>query len=199
MIVVGLTGSLSSGKTEAGRLLKKSGAQVFDADVAARQAVQKGMPVYRAIVKIFGKDYLLPGGQLDRKKLAERVFSHPKDLKTLNILIHPMVISECLKRIQALKSKQGILVLDVPLLFESKMERLADTTVLISAPLSKIIERSRKKGISPALAKKILSTQWTLAKKKRLADFVVENNGTTAQLEAKIKVVVKEIKEQFRD
>lgn len=199
MIVVGLTGSLSSGKTEAGRIFKKLGSQVFDADVAARRAVQKGMPVHRAIVKLFGSAYLLPNGQLDRKKLALRVFSHPKDLKTLNILIHPMVISECLKRIQALKARRGILVLDVPLLFESRMENLADTTVLISALAAKTIERSKKKGISSELAKKILSTQWPLSKKKRLADFVVENNGTTAELEAKIKAVMKEIKQRFKD
>ena len=74
MIVVRVTGNLASGKSEAAKILKKRGAKVFDADHAAKQVVQSGKPVYKAIVKIFGKAYLKKDGTLDRKKIAERVF-----------------------------------------------------------------------------------------------------------------------------
>lgn len=95
--------------------------------------------------------------------------------------------------IEKFRDKPGMLVLDVPLLFESKMEELADVTVVVSASTRRLIERSREKGISPALAGKIISTQWPLQRKKRLADFVIENDGTLKDLEEKVKEVFKKI------
>ena len=195
MIIIGVTGSLASGKSEVAKILKvKRGAKIFDADVAARQAIEKGRPAYKAILKIFGKGYLGRDGQLDRKKLAARVFSHPEDLKKLNILIHPGVIFECFKMIEQNKKTADILVLDVPLLFESKMESLADYTVLIAADKKKILHRAKKKGMSDALTKKILATQWPLRKKTRLADYVIKNNGSLKELERKILEVAEKIK-----
>lgn len=186
MIVVGVTGSLASGKSEVVGLFKKRGAQVFDADNAAKKAVQKGKPAYKAIIKILGKGFLKKSGELDRKKLAWHVFSHPNDLKKLNILIHPAVIFECFKMIEQFKRKKGLLVLDVPLLFESKMEGLADHTVVVYSKKEKMIGRAKKRGLPEDLAKKILSAQWPLEKKKKLADFLIENNGSLADLEKQV-------------
>ena len=148
MIVIGVTGNLASGKSEVARILRRKGAKVFDADLAAKQVVGTGMPVYKAIVKIFGKTYLNQDKTLDRKKLAERVFSHPADLKKLNTLTHPGVIFECFSMIERTRNKPGILVLDVPLLYESKMENLADFAVVIDSSLKNILKRTKnKKGI----------------------------------------------------
>ncbi len=194
MIVIGLTGNLASGKSEAARLFKKLGAEVFDADQAAKDAVQRGTPIYKAIVKIFGAEYLGRDGQLDRKKLAWHVFSHPKELKKLDVLIHPGVIFESLKRIERTRDRKGVLVLDVPLLFESKMENLADFTVVVGAKRSILLARAKKKGLPESLAKKILSTQWPLRRKVRLADFIIENNGTLKDLEKKVREIFEKIK-----
>jgi len=194
LIVVGLTGSLSSGKSEAARVFKTLGAKVFDADLAAKRAVKKGTPAYAAILKLFGREYLAPGRELDRKKLAQRVFHRPADLKKLNILIHPGVIFECLKVIEGVRNKKGVLVMDVPLLFESRMENLADVTIVVAASMERMLERSKKKGLPRELAKKILSTQWPMAKKAKLADFVIDNNGTARELAAKVKKVYSQIK-----
>lgn len=193
MIVVGITGSLASGKSETARLFKKYGAAVFDADAAARKAVKKGTPVYKAIVKIFGKEYLRPNGELNRKKLARRVFSHPKDLKTLNTLIHPGVIFEVFNAIRRLKERKGILALDVPLLFESRMESLADFTLVVRSNRKRMLERARRKGLPAHLARRILSTQWPIEKKARLADFVINNSGTRAELEKKVLEVLEKV------
>src|SRR3989338_1214701 len=111
MIVIGITGSLASGKSEAARILKKNGAVIFDADLAARKAIGVGRPAYKAVVKIFGKEYLKKSGEIDRRKLAARVFSNPKDLKKLIILTHPWVIFECIHAIEITKKKRGMLVL----------------------------------------------------------------------------------------
>jgi len=186
MIVVGVTGSFASGKTETVRIFKKHGAKVFDADRAARDAVRKGRPVYRAIVKMFGKRFLRASGELDRKKLGRHVFGHPGDLRKLNILIHPGVIFECMKVIKRFRRKKGFLAMDVPLLFESKMERLADYTLVIASKRESLIRRAKKKGLPAELAVKILSSQWPLKRKARLADFVIRNDGTTAELEERV-------------
>ena len=197
MIVIGLTGNLASGKSEAAGIFKRFGAVIFDADTAAKEVVQKGKPVYRAILKIFGRDYLKKSGELDRKKLAWHVFSHPGDLKKLNILIHPGVIVECFKEIERLKNKKGILVLDAPLLFESKMENLADFTVVVSSSTKNTLKRARKKGLPLDLTRKILSTQWPLKRKEKLADFVIQNNGSRKNLERQVLEVVNKIRETW--
>lgn len=195
MITIGVTGSLASGKSEAAAIFKKHGAVLFDADKAARSLIAKGRPAHRAILKLFGKGFAGKNGQIDRAKLAAHVFSHPKDLKKLNILIHPGVIFASLKLIEKNKHKKGFVVLDVPLLFESKMERLADVTVVVAAKKSTIFSRAKKKGLSSELIKKILAAQWPMDKKKRLADFVVENDGTAAALEKQVVKILKTLKQ----
>ncbi|MBI4352305.1 MAG: dephospho-CoA kinase [Candidatus Omnitrophica bacterium] len=192
MVVAGVTGNLASGKTEVARIFRKLGARVFDADLAARRALEKGRPAYRALLRIWGRKFLGSNGEIDRKELAEHVFHHPRALRKLDILVHPQVIFDCLGWIRRLSGKKGVLVLDVPLLFESRMEGLADFTVVVRASRKKMLERARKKGIPFELAEKILSTQWPMEKKARLADFVMDNNGTLGDLRRKaMKIWVK--------
>lgn len=189
MIVVGLTGGLASGKTEAARIFKKLGAHIFDADAVARDLLKKGRPAYRGVVQIFGKEYLTPKGDIDRAKLAQRVFNSPKDLNKLNTLVHPGVIFECLRAIRRLKGRKGLLVLDVPLLFESHMERMADVTVVVRAKTATVHARLAKKGVPRKLARAILASQWPVQRKVKLADHVVDNDGTPAQLAKSVRAV----------
>ena len=186
MIVVGVTGSFASGKSEITRLLKAKGARIFDADVAARKALQKGEPAYEGVSKLFGKTVLKKNGDVDRKKLAARVFKNPKELKQLNILIHPGVIFECLGRIAHHRGRQGVLALDVPLLFESKMDSLADVLVVVTSSRAASLKRAAQRGIPAALAQKILASQWPAAKKASRADFVITNDGSLADLKKKV-------------
>jgi dephospho-CoA kinase len=197
MIIVGLTGNLASGKSEAAKYFRKNGAQVVDADAIARKITRKGTPLFEAIIKIFGKEFKGKSGQLDRRKLAQRVFSHPKDLKKLNVLVHPGVILETYKRIEKMRSKKGLLILDVPLLFESRMEKLADFTVVLKASEASMVSRASRRNIPSDLARKILAVQWPIMKKARLADFIIDNNGTSKELERQVGDVIKKIfKEQ---
>ena len=189
MIVVGLTGNLASGKTGAAKVFKKLGAKVLDADAAAKKLTQKGTPIYKAILKLFGESFVGRSGELDRRKLAWHVFAHPGALKKLNILIHPGVIMEAYKAIEAVKDKEGMLVLDVPLLFESHMEKLVDVTVVVRANEKAMLSRAAKRGVPRSLALKILASQWPLSKKAKLADYVIDNNGSPAQLEAAVRKI----------
>ena len=189
MIIVGVTGSLATGKSEVSHIFQKLGAKVFDADLSARKMTKKGTPIHHAIIKLFGKSYMQKNGELDRRKLALHVFGKPSELKKLNVLIHPGVIFDCMTQAKKLESKEGIFVLDVPLLFESKMEKLADHVVVISVKEEEVIARAVKRGYTKELAKKILASQWPLKKKEKMADFVIDNNGTLKQLEMQVKQV----------
>lgn len=185
-LVVGITGSLGSGKTEVARLLKAKGARVFDADLAARKALRKGEPAYQAVVKLFGRSFLKENGDIDRKKLAARVFSDPKELRQLNTLIHPGVIFDCLGQISRLRREGGVLALDVPLLFESRMDCLADLVVVVTAPEALVIRRAVRNGLAAPLVRRILASQWPAAKKAKRADIVIRNTGSLAELKKKV-------------
>jgi len=188
-----VTGSFASGKSRAAMFFKKLGARIFDADAAAKKTTQKGRPVYKAIVRLFGKEYLQRNGELDRKRLAHRVFSRPKDLRMLNTLIHPAVILEFFRVLKGLRHKEGMLVLDVPLLFESKMEKLVDVIVVIRSSEKNIFKRAQKKGVRQDLAEKILSVQWPMKKKADRADFVLDNNGNLKELETRVRQIYGQI------
>ena len=198
MTIIGLTGSFASGKTEAAKIFERLGAEVFDADKTAKGVIERGKPTYNALVKLFGEEYLKKDGSVDRKKLAGHVFTHPADLKKLNILTHPAVIFECLKFIRKFRQRKGMGVLDIPLLFESKMQGLADVTVVVKAAPKTILSRCEKKGISRDRARNILASQWPVEKKARLADFVIRNDGSLEQLENEVKKILQLIKKGER-
>ena len=196
MTVIGLTGNLASGKSTIAQLFKKKGALVIDADEVSRELMEKNVKLRAAILKVFGKQFAAKGGKIDRRKLAWHVFSDPKELKKLNTLVHPGVIVEAYKRLEKLRSKKGFVVLDVPLLFESKMEKLADFTVVVKASESNMLSRASRRGIPAQLARKILAAQWPVMKKARLADFVIDNSGTAEDLAEQVERVIQEIKKQ---
>lgn len=196
MIVIGVTGNLASGKSETVKLFKKKGATVFNADVAAKRALDKGTAAHMAVMKLFGKEYLKKNGEVDRKKLAWRVFSHPKELHKLNILIHPGVIFDCLKVISRCRRKKGMLVLDVPLLYESHMQNLCDRNIVVTARRSTMLARCKKRGVPAELATKILASQWPMAKKARMADFVLNNDGSLKDLEQQVERILERLKKE---
>ncbi|MEI8345818.1 MAG: dephospho-CoA kinase [Candidatus Omnitrophota bacterium] len=194
MKLIGLTGSLASGKTTAAGFFRKCGCAVFDADEAARRMLDKDMPGYRQFCRQFSRAYLTDDGSVDRVKVAKDVFRRPALRRQLNRILHPPVMRRA-KAFAAIcrKLRLPAAVLDVPLLFESGMDRLADRTVVISAHPRHLYARARRRGMSVALAKKIMKTQWSDARKRSRADFVVPNNGTPKQMQKLIKEVFQAI------
>ena len=190
MIIVGLTGGLSSGKTTVASMFESLGAMVLNADNIAHQLL--GSPrVSKRVVDRFGKA-ILHQGKVDRVKLAQVVFNNPKKLRILEKIIHPLVIREIKTVIAALRTrrKNKMLIMDVPLLFESGLDALADVNIVVKANQKIQIARStRRFAISRNEALKRMTVQMPLKKKLVLADIVIDNRGTRMQTKKQVKQI----------
>lgn len=187
-VILGLTGSFGSGKTTVARILRSLGARIIDADRLARQCILPGRPAYDRVVRAFGRDILKRGASIDRKKLAVKVFGNKKLLGELNRIIHPEVISKIREEIR--KSSARVIVLDVPLLVEAGLKSAVDKLIVVSASQTKQINRLKQK--TNLGRKEILSRircQLPLKTKIRLADFVIDNNGSLKETRRQVKRV----------
>lgn len=187
MTIIGLTGSFGTGKTFVASVLKKLGAQIIDADKIAHEVIRKGTPAYKNMVRQFGKGILDRTGQIDRKKAAGIVFKNKKDVKKLNRMVHPAVIRIIKERIKKYGSAKAV-VIDAPLLVEAGLAGIVDKLVVVASSRKKQIERCKSKFCmdKKEVAERI-GNQMLLKEKIKLADFVIDNNGTKSETRAKVK------------
>ncbi len=176
MKIIGITGGIGAGKTTVCDEMKKCGAEIVDADKIARQVVQKGMSALKEIENEFGKDVLTPGGELDRKKLADIVFSDEEKLKVLNSITHKYILAEMKERVK--NSSSEVVVLDVPLLFQCDFPIKCDLTIAVIANsetrAQRIMERD---GVERSDAESRMSKQLTDEEYSDFADICFENDG----------------------
>jgi dephospho-CoA kinase len=175
-MVIGVTGGFCTGKTKVAGFLKAFGAKVIDLDILAHKALECGTQSYKKIVKEFGKD-ILAKGAISRPRLAKKVFCDRKKLDKLNSIVHPVVISQMQKLIK--QAKGNNVVVEAPLLFEASLEKYFDYIVMVKASRSAQIMRAKKKtGLNRADILKRICSQMPLSKKAKMADFVIDNNGS---------------------
>lgn len=180
MTVIGLTGGVATGKSTVAKLFKLCGAIVIDADALARDMVQPEKPAWREIVARFGKSVLNPDRTINRHALGAIVFRHPTKRRMLERIIHPRVAREQkrLTREGRRKNPNAIIIYDVPLLFEAGIDKRVDKTIVVTTDQETQIARLKKRnGLTRADALRRIKSQMALAKKRRLADYVLE--GTT--------------------
>ena len=139
MKIIGLTGGIATGKSQVSSILSELGAIIIDADIVSREVVQKGLPAWQQIKDVFGEEYLLSNGELNRKKLGELVFSDPNALNKLNRITHPAIRAKIEDRINNLKAQgyEGIIVVDAALLLETGWETMVDQVWVVDAPIEK--------------------------------------------------------------
>ncbi|MBI3291489.1 MAG: dephospho-CoA kinase [Elusimicrobia bacterium] len=130
-LVIGLTGGIATGKSTVVQVLRQRGATIIDADRIAREVVRPGHPVWRRLVRVFGRRFLSPGGTLNRQRLGQWVFQHPSQRRLLERITHPPIIRQIRSR---LKNAHGVVVLDAPLLFEARLTPLVDKVVVVWTP-----------------------------------------------------------------
>ncbi len=175
--ILGVTGGIGTGKSTVAKYFLRFGAKVIDADKIARNLLNPGTEVYRKTVGIFGEGILKNNKDIDRVKLAAIVFDDNKLLTKLNNLIHPQV-KKIIKQ-EIARASEKIIILDVPLLFEAKLENLADKIIVVKAGRAEQIQRLRNKSLCTKKdIVKRMNAQMPLSDKVRLADFVIDNSGT---------------------
>lgn len=179
--VVGLTGGIASGKTQVSNCLAELGATIVDTDTIARDVVAPGMPALTEIREHFGADVLLPGGELNRAWLRERVFADAGQRKALEAITHPRIRDEALS--QAVRATGPYVVLVVPLLIESTLRSAVDRILVVDTTpenqLSRLLDRD---GSSEATAKAIIAAQTDRSTRLEAADDVISNNASLAEL-----------------
>ncbi|MEW6045565.1 MAG: dephospho-CoA kinase [Bacillota bacterium] len=191
--VVGLTGGFASGKSVVREMFHSAGAAVVDADAVTRELSAPGGAVWQAIVGAFGEEVLTrPGGELDRAALWKRICNDREARKRLNAATHPVILAEVRRRVARLlrygpgrgsrpqRERQApAVVVEVPLLYEAGRPALSlvDVVVVVWADRETCLRRSVARGLSPEEAALAVEAQWPLERKRRLADFVVDNSG----------------------
>ena len=185
-LVVGLTGGIGSGKSEALRAFHRLGAATLCLDEVAHQVLAKGGPAYGPVRRAFGRDVLGHGGDIDRRALGRVVFAQPLLRRRLERLIHPVILARMRRRVRA--QRRGLLVVDAPLLFEADLQNEFDLTVVVLASRCRRIQRlHRRDGLPLGELRRRLAAQLPLAEKARRADLVISNDGTLGELRRKVR------------
>ncbi|HEV2879303.1 MAG TPA: dephospho-CoA kinase [Candidatus Eremiobacteraceae bacterium] len=181
-MIIGLTGGIGSGKTTVAALFAQRGAFVIDTDVIAREIVQSDSPVLEAIRQEFGDEIILPDGSLDRPALARIIFGNEAKRTKLNQLTHPEILKRVLAIIGAQPS-ESIIVVVVPLLFESGFDRSCDRSVaVIASPEVRRHRLQERDGLSVSEVEARMRTQLPDAEYEKRADIVVRNEDNLTAL-----------------
>ncbi len=196
--VVGLTGGIGSGKTTVANLFAELGVPLIDADIVARQVVEKGTPLLSKIAEHFGDEILTSQGELDRAKLRQIIFHQEQEKIWLNNLLHPAIRQEMLRQIQACSAPYLLFV--VPLLIENNLTEFCDRVIVIDVEPAIQLERATKRDQSKVeTIKGIMASQVSRAERLRYADDVIENNLPLEQGLEVIKTRVATLHQSYLD
>ena len=196
-MIIGLTGGIASGKSTVSNFFKELGVEIVDADIVAREISERKVTIDE-ICNIFGRDILDENGKIVRGKLRERVFQDRELVQKLNSIIHPQVI-EYFKERRERNRRDELLIFDIPLLYEAKMDALCDKVIVVGVDRKKQIERViQRDGSSEEVARNIIANQMSLDDKIKRADIQIMNDGTLEELKGKVLKVYKELREVIK-
>ena len=190
-LVVGLTGGFGTGKTTVAQMLAACGATVLDSDRVVRGLLAATGSCYRAVVRRFGEDIVGKDGEIDKARLAALVFADQQGRRALEKIIHPKVCAYLRAKIKEFRrGSGGVLVLEIPLLFEVGMERAVDRVIVVRARQKDQVGRALRGRFSDRreiLAR--IKAQWPLSQKLKCADIVIDNRGTLAETKKTVQAV----------
>ena len=186
-IVVGLTGGFGTGKSTAAGMFQELGAWIIDADRIAHEALRKESPVYQEIEKLFPE--AVTEGDLDRKKIAAVIFNQPEKKKKLEHLVHPYVFERMEQEIA--EAEEPVVILDVPLLFETGLDQRCDFVCVVAAPEEAVRERLKERGFTEQEIDTRKKAQISLEEKKKKANFVINNSQDLEQTKREVEKIWK--------
>jgi dephospho-CoA kinase len=194
--VVGVTGGIGCGMSSVAKVMESWGGFIISGDDVARDIVRKGTPAYQEIVTTFGEDILQPDQQINRKKLGNIVFSEKEQLMALNKAVHPFWIEKMKETIEQAKKTAGnkLIIVDAAILIETGLNKMVDYVVVVNAPMRQRREWIVKRDhIDECQADQRVYSQVPVSEKIKLANAVIENNGTLEQLKEKTAAIKSDI------
>lgn len=188
MLKVGLTGGIATGKTYVAAKLRARGIPVIDADALAHGVMAAGTEATAAIAQRFGAGVLTPDGSVNRARLAPIVFADPEARQALEAIVHPAVHRATDAGIRAfeLTGDHALVVVDVPLLYETGSEKRFDKVIVTVCPAALQIERMKERGLSEDAARQRIAAQLPSEAKTSRADFVIDTSGSFEQTDRQI-------------
>lgn len=199
MYVLGLTGGIATGKSTISKVMARRGLPIWDADAAAREVVKPGRAGNDALRLAFGKAFFREDGTLRRKALAQHVFGDVEKLRRLNEAVHPAIFED-MKQHAARWQKEGapLIVLDVPLLFETGMDRYCDEVWVASCGVDAQIDRMLERdGLDEAEAQRRLEAQMPDAERRARAQRVIDTSGPQEDTARFVNVLLDETLEEL--
>ena len=192
---VGLTGGIGAGKSTVADLFSQKGAVVIRSDELARQVIEPQTPGFQQVIDRFGKEFVNSEGYIDRAKLAQIVFQDDAALKDLENIVHPLVRSKT-NQIMDQHTSETIIVNEIPLLLEKKMESLFDFLVIVISSEKNRLERLSQRGLTTEQATARMSKQVSDDERKAAADFLIVNDGNLDQLEVDVEKIWQTLQER---
>lgn len=185
--VIGLTGGIASGKSTVGKIFTSLGVTVIDADQLARDVVVLGSPGLLAVAERFGVDYLTAAGEMDRIKLGAMIFGDPAARADLDAILHPRIHQLFQERVAAAQATDTPYVLyEAALLVELKLYEKLDRLIVVAAPKELQVKRVMKRNaLSEEAARARINSQFPLARKLEVADYVIFNDNDRDALQVR--------------
>ncbi|CBL35956.1 dephospho-CoA kinase [butyrate-producing bacterium SM4/1] len=191
MKVIGITGGVGSGKSEVLGILKRDfGAELLIADETAHQVMEPGMPAYRRIVEALGTDFLSADGSIDRKALAKRLFGDGEALGTVNSIVHPTVWQAIEESIRC--SRKELVIVEAALFDEEHNGLFDQVWYIFTSEENRISRLMKSRGYSREKCLDIMRSQKSESEFRAMADRVIDNNKTVADVKRQIETILKE-------
>ncbi len=193
---IAVTGGIGSGKSTACKILKENGFYIIDTDEITREISQPNGSAYTKIIKLFGPSILLKDKTLNKDKIKELILANPPLKNKLEDILHPLILNEVKRKIQALRENDydSYIFVEVPLLFEAGWDKFFPHVLLVTAPIKKRIERIKQyRNMSSSKALSFIKSQLPDEKKKKLSTWIITNDKDIQTLKHKIKKFLKEL------
>ena len=197
-LIIGLTGGIVGGKSTVASMFKNLGAKIVDADKLGHSVILPHRPAWKKIIRLFGKDFLRNDLTIDRRKLGKIVFTNQTFLKKLNEITHPEIIKLIKKEINLARNKtynqEKILIIDAALIYEAKMDRLMDKTIVVYINEDEQVKRLiRRNNLSKEEALQRIKSQIPMKEKVKMADYVIDNSSSLGKTKKQVEKIWEEL------
>ncbi|MEW6615804.1 MAG: dephospho-CoA kinase [Thermodesulfobacteriota bacterium] len=195
MVIIGVTGSIASGKSTVTKFFIDLGAYLIDWDVLGHAVMLPQKRAWKGVVEYFGRDILNEDQTIDRQKLGAIVFKEPEKLQRLNQIVHPEIFREderLVKKIR-IKDPNAIIIKDVPLLTAEIKHTLVDKAVVVYASEENQIRRLKERGFTEEEAKNRIGAHISINEKMKFADFVIYNDGSMEETRRQVENIYNQI------